>query len=451
MSSKKQVIVANDVRDCATTGAKHMYLGPKGSLITPEAVDVARELGVELREGEATISTPQSPSATWTQVELDEIRTCVLEAVRGRGLTSSDIAQVVRRVAQERLQGRPRLTSQATNNGMIMNAWMLHCAEQIARENKHNCARVVFPDALDVRTLQAAAELARQGWATPILVTSKATLADFCQKKSCAVPDVAIVDPGEMQNQRRWAAVLQRIKPSYSGSEAQAMASQPLYAAALMLSAGEADYCLAGNVSSTADVLRAGLRAVGLARGVKTLSSIFFMLSPDAERMLVFGDCGVVPEPDAEQLTDIAVCAADNFKNVTDATPKVALLSFSTKGSAKHASIDTLHEALRLIRQRRPDLDVDGEMQFDAAFVPAIGQHKAPGSKVAGQANVFIFPNLSAGNIGYKLAERLGGYTALGPMIQGLQHPMHDLSRGCSAEDMVQATLLAMRMQPMPG
>jgi phosphotransacetylase len=449
VSSKKQVIVANDVRDCATTGAKHMYLGPKGSLITPEAVDVARELGLELREGEETISTPPSPAATWTQGELEEIRIHVLEAVRGRGLSSSDIAQVVRRVAQERLILPPPSASQATNTGMTMNAWMLQYAEQITRENKHNCARVVFPDALDVRTLQAAAELARHGWAAPILVTSKAALADFCQKKSCAVPDVAIVDPGEMQNQRRWTAVLQRIKPSYSGSGAQAMASQPLYAAALMLSAGEADYCIAGNVSSTADVLRAGLRAVGLAPDMKTLSSVFFMISPQADRVLVFGDCGVVPEPNAQQLADIALCAADNFKNVTGETPKVALLSFSTKGSAKHASIDTLHEALKLIRERRPDLAVDGEMQFDAAFVPAIGQRKAPNSKVAGQANVFIFPNLAAGNIGYKLAERLGGYTALGPMIQGLKHPLHDLSRGCSAEDMVQTALLAMRMHPL--
>jgi phosphotransacetylase len=196
-------------------------------------------------------------------------------------------------------------------------------------------------------------------------------------------------------------------------------------------------------------VLRAGLRAVGLAPDMKTLSSVFFMISPQADRVLVFGDCGVVPEPNAQQLADIALCAADNFKNVTGETPKVALLSFSTKGSAKHASIDTLHEALKLIRERRPDLAVDGEMQFDAAFVPAIGQRKAPNSKVAGQANVFIFPNLAAGNIGYKLAERLGGYTALGPMIQGLKHPLHDLSRGCSAEDMVQTALLAMRMHPL--
>lgn len=441
--------MANDVRDCASSGVKYLYRGPKGSLITPEAVDVAKELGIELREGEASPLVPEQPMVAWTQAELDEVRACVVETVRGRGLSSGEIAQIVRRVVQERFQIRHQQVSQMGNNAMTMNGWMFRCAEDMVKKNKHKCARVVFPDALDERTLKAATELAQRGWAKPILITSDAALANFCQKVSCVVPDVTVVDPDDVQNQRRWAQVLQRIKPSYSSSEAQAMAAQPLYAAALMLSADEADYCIAGNLSSTADVLRAGLRAVGLDKGVKTLSSVFFMLSPKADRVLVFGDCGVVPEPNAEQLTDIAVCAADNFKNVTGEKPRIALLSFSTKGSAKHASIDTLHAALKLIHQRRPDLDVDGELQFDAAFVPDIGKRKAPDSKVAGRANVFIFPNLAAGNIGYKLAERLGGYTALGPMIQGLAHPMHDLSRGCRAEDMVQAALLAMLMHPL--
>lgn len=443
--SAKQVIVANDVRACAKSGAAHLYLGPQGSLITPEAVDVALELGVELREGEA-LAAPISPAMiAWKQADLDEIRVCVTETVRGQGMSSSDIAQVVRRVAQERLG----LDPQTRSAEMTINAWMLRCAELISRENTHKIARVVFPDALDERTLKAATELALKGWATPILITSQDALAAFCKMKSCAMPQVKLVDPGDVKNQQRWADILRRLKSSYTSIEAQKMASQPLYAAGLMLSSGEADYCIAGNVSSSADVLRAGLRAVGLAQGVKTLSSIFFMLSPDADRVLVFGDCGVVPEPSAAQLADIALCAADNFKNVTGETPKVALLSFSTMGSAEHASIDTLHEALKLIRERRPGLDVDGELQFDAAFVPDIRRRKAPASKVTGQANVYIFPNLAAGNIGYKLAERLGGYTALGPMIQGLAYPMHDLSRGCSAEDMVQAALLAMRMQPL--
>jgi len=446
--SGKNLIVANDVRNCAASGAVYLYRGPKGSLITPEAVDIAMELGIELRDGEAGALPPESPSVTWTPVELDEIKACVIEVVRGRGLSAADVAEVVRRVVLDRFGGA-EVVKKKGSDGMVLNPWMLRCAEQLVQANDHHCARVVFPDALDERTLQAATELAQQGWAKPILITSQVALTDFCREKSRPVPQVAVLDPSDANNQRRWADVLQRLKPAYSSEEAQAMAAQPLYAAALMLSAGEADYCIAGNVSSTADVLRAGLRAVGLAPAMKTLSSVFFMISPQADRVLVFGDCGVVPEPNAQQLSDIAVCAADNFKNVTGQTPRVALLSFSTKGSAKHAAIDTLHEALKLIRERRPDLAVDGEMQFDAAFVPAIGQRKAPGSQVAGQANVFIFPNLAAGNIGYKLAERLGGYTALGPMIQGLKHPLHDLSRGCSAEDMVQTALLAMRMHPL--
>ncbi|OIQ69905.1 ethanolamine utilization protein EutD [mine drainage metagenome] len=448
--SKKNVIVANDVRDCAASGATHMYRGPQGSLITPEALDIARELGIELRDGQAPAVIVESPLPPCSAAELDAIRDCVLEAVRDRNLNASDIAQVVRRVAQDYL-GRDEApcAKKKRNNTMNLNPWMQRCAQQIVQSNQHNCARIVFPDALDERTLQAATELAEHGWAKPVLVTSPAALLQFCQKTARAVPQVSVVDPSDTSNQQRWAQVLQRLKPAYSSHEAQAMAAQPLYAAALMLSAGEADYCIAGNVSSTADVLRAGLRGIGLAQGVKTLSSVFFMLSPQADRVLVFGDCGVVPEPTAQQLADIALCAADNFKNVTAQTPRVALLSFSTRGSAKHASIDTVREALKLIGERRPDLAVDGEMQFDAAFVPEVGQRKAPGSQVAGQANVYIFPNLAAGNVGYMLAERLGGYTALGPMIQGLRQPMHDLSRGCSAEDMVQTALLAMRMHPL--
>ncbi len=449
MSSKK-VIVANDVRDCAAAGLRVLYRGPAGSLITPEAADVAKELGVELRDGEPSASAGPGSESARKQVDLSEIRACVIEAVRGRGLSSSDIAQVVRRVAQETLGEGPSEIVGTSSGERVLNAWKQRCAEQIVQENTYRCARVVFADALDERTLRAVAELAERGCAEPILITSQTALDEFCQKKSFSVPKVCVVDPGDPANQHRWVDALRRLKPGYSEREAQEIARQPLYAAALMMSTGEADYCIAGNLSSTPDVLRAGLRAVGLAQGVKTLSSIFFMLAPVSDRVLVFGDCGVVPEPTAEQLTDIALCAADNFFNVTGQTPKVALLSFSTRGSAKHASIETIHEALKMIRARRPELAVDGELQFDAAFVSEVGRVKAPKSKVAGQANVFIFPSLAAGNIGYKLAERLGGYMALGPMIQGLKHPLHDLSRGCSAEDMVQTTLLAMRMHPLP-
>jgi phosphotransacetylase len=216
----------------------------------------------------------------------------------------------------------------------------------------------------------------------------------------------------------------------------------------MMLVSGDTDYCVAGNLSSTASVLRAALKVIGLTEGNHTLSSMFFMLPPDRSHVFGFADCGVVPKPTVAQLADIAISTAGTFFNVTGEQPRVAMLSFSTLGSAKHASAELVAQATALARTRRPDLLIDGELQFDAAFVPAVAARKAPDSPVAGKANVFIFPSLSEGNIAYKIAERLGGYTALGPMIQGLRLPMHDLSRGCSATDILQVSLLAMKMAP---
>jgi phosphotransacetylase len=176
------------------------------------------------------------------------------------------------------------------------------------------------------------------------------------------------------------------------------------------------------------------------------------MLSPGNKdgggHILGFGDCGVVPRPTVEQLADIAISAADSFRNVTGEAPRVAMLSFSSHGSAKHPEAEAVRAATELVRTRCPDIVVDGELQFDAACVPSVAAQKAPDSPLSGQANVFIFPSLEAGNIGYKIAQRMGGYSAIGPMIQGLKHPMHDLSRGCSMEDMVEVSLVAMKMAP---
>ena len=213
----------------------------------------------------------------------------------------------------------------------------------------------------------------------------------------------------------------------------------------------KADASVAGAVSTTGDVLRAAIQVLGLAKGVKTVSSCFMMTLPEfrgvKDKVFMFGDCAVVPNPDAEQLASIAYSTAQTMKNLTGEEPKVAMLSFSTKGSAKHEDIDKVLQALEIVRREHPELKVDGELQVDAAIIPQIGQRKAPDSEIAGNANVLIFPDLDAGNIGYKLTERFAGATATGPIIQGLAKPANDLSRGCSVGDIVDVSAIAMLMR----
>jgi len=218
-------------------------------------------------------------------------------------------------------------------------------------------------------------------------------------------------------------------------------------AGCLIVRRGEALAGIAGNISPTPDVMRAGLRILGTAPGTKTVSGFFFMLSPDGKRCFIYADVGVIPEPTREQLADITISSAECYRHMVKEEPHVALLSFSTKGSAKHPRVDRIRQALELVRTRDPQLTVDGELQFDAAFVPEVGASKAPDSRVAGKANVFIFPSLEAGNIAYKITERLGKYTALGPFLQGLDGGWHDLSRGCSADDVYMVALIGMALE----
>jgi phosphate acetyltransferase len=299
--------------------------------------------------------------------------------------------------------------------------------------------KVVLPEGEDPRTVRAVRLLLEKEIARPVLLGRPDRVRALADAEGFALPHtVPVLDPATSERRLELARTLflLRKEKGLTYEQARELAADPLYFGDLLVRRGEADGCVAGATRSTSEVVRAAIQVLGVAEGSALVSSFFLMVLPDG-RPLTYADCAVTPSPDARQLASIGLDAARNHRFLTGEVPRVAFLSFSTKGSAEHAHVEKVRAAVELARAQRPDVLLDGELQFDAAFDPEVGGMKAPGSAVAGRANVFVFPNLEAGNIGYKITQRIGGAEAFGPILQGLTRPANDLSRGATAADIV--------------
>jgi len=317
--------------------------------------------------------------------------------------------------------------------------------DQIKSKARKNLKTVVLPESYDERMLFAAQQIVEQGLARIVILGNHDEVTAIASAKGVSLAGVEIIEPATALRLGAYVDELVELRKSKGLTREDATklltAKDNLYFAGMMVRTGDADGEVAGATGTTGDVLRAAFQTVGTAPGIKTVSSFFLMVTKTPSfgenGILLFADCAVNPNPDAQALAEIAVATARNCSSFLDVPARVAMLSFSTKGSAKHDDVDKVLKALEIAKGIEPGLQIDGELQADAALLPKVGEKKAPGSTVAGKANVLIFPDLDAGNIAYKLVERVAGAEAIGPVIQGLAKPINDLSRGCSVDDIV--------------